>query len=834
MKIFITVQKIILASFLVFSYQTFAASPSQPILPSDNIQDPGNVSTLWGGCGPTDANCYVTLTSFYNESVDGLDYSTSTGILSISSGYTIPTVASTTAWNNAIGSLLGNALLQDGNSFGTTLTLGTDDAENLSFETGGISRLTVDTAGNIVATGTITANSFYGDGSNLAGIFSTSTTRNILSASAPLSYNASTGNFLISQASSTSDGYLSSANFNIFSAKENAIAISTSLTYLRGDKTFQTLDTSVVTENGNLYFTNMRADARAISVISATTSLPNVTTLSNLTAVGTIMSGTWNASTIGDAYMIKSGDWTGMFDGREGSYYLDRGNHNGTQLSSSILDFSTSTRSLLSSSATGLSYSTTTGVLSLTSGYVVPLTASTTEWSNKVSSQWTTSSSNIYYTSGNVGVGTTTPTYKLDVLGTIRTSDASGSGIELVHTTSAPRINMGNASLSSKYFTLGAYSGVNNIESGNRDLHIFNTSSDTVGITYKSTGNVGVGTTTPGSILTLGSGQLELPIGNATAPSLRFSGASNSGMYSNGTNGIALSTGGIERMNISAAGNMFLSGAASVQMAGGSAAVPFLSFGNTTAGIYRSPGSTFGISTNSTSRMFIDASGNIGIGTTTPADILQVFGDMRVGNSGVNGCIKNFAGTGIVGVCSSDERLKTNIVDFSDGYLDKMVKLKAITYNWNEQANSLNKVNTTVTNYGLLAQNVEQYFPELVTMDSNGYKQVNYSRLPLYLLKAVQELSVKVSGIFDGTGKVHVKELCIEDVCVTKQQLQQMLQGQNIQSAPVITTPPPVVIEPVSETVVEDSSESKLEIIPEVVVIAPEETPVVQEDVPVE
>lgn len=48
-------------------------------------------------------------------------------------------------------------------------------------------------------------------------------------------------------------------------AKENSITVGTTLQYWRGDKTFQTLDTSVVTENGNLYFTNARGIASVLT-----------------------------------------------------------------------------------------------------------------------------------------------------------------------------------------------------------------------------------------------------------------------------------------------------------------------------------------------------------------------------------------------------------------------------------------------------------------------------------------------------------------------------------------------------------------------------------------
>ncbi|MGZ3788078.1 MAG: tail fiber domain-containing protein [Bacteriovorax sp.] len=64
----------------------------------------------------------------------------------------------------------------------------------------------------------------------------------------------------ISQANATTDGYLSSADWNTFNSKQGSIAAGTTAQYYRGDKSWQALDTSAVSENiANLYFTNARA-----------------------------------------------------------------------------------------------------------------------------------------------------------------------------------------------------------------------------------------------------------------------------------------------------------------------------------------------------------------------------------------------------------------------------------------------------------------------------------------------------------------------------------------------------------------------------------------------
>jgi hypothetical protein len=107
----------------------------------------------------------------------------------------------------------------------------------------------------------------------------------------------------------------------------------------------------------------------------------------------------------------------------------------------------------------------------------------------------------------------------------------------------------------------------------------------------------------------------------------------------------------------------------------------------------------------------------VGIGTvapqllspTAPPSGLQVLGDIRVGTSGTNGCVQDFSGNPLTGMCSSDARLKTNVQPFSR-VLDKLVQLQPVHFNW-KVAEYPQYHFGPGTNSGLIAQKVEKVFP---------------------------------------------------------------------------------------------------------------------------
>jgi len=144
--------------------------------------------------------------------------------------------------------------------------------------------------------------------------------------------------------------------------------------------------------------------------------------------------------------------------------------------------------------------------------------------------------------------------------------------------------------------------------------------------------------------------------------------------------------------------------------------------------IFRTDSSLQLRSGGSNTRIHIDKSGNIGIGTTTPSEKLHV-----VGNGKFTGTV-----TASCGVLScSDMRYKKDITPISQP-LQSILSLRGFYYYWDDEKFK-DKGFDQARQIGISAQELEVVFPELVKTEADGYKLVDYSRLTPVLIEAIKE-----------------------------------------------------------------------------------------------
>jgi hypothetical protein len=290
--------------------------------------------------------------------------------------------------------------------------------------------------------------------------------------------------------------------------------------------------------------------------------------------------------------------------------------------------------------------------------------------------------------SGNVGIGTTSPGGKLDIktpMGTSGRFDGAQLRLEstnTVDTTGFQGIRFATSTTPNYGWSMGA----NRSGSGRGSFRFFEHINSITGVerfTIKQDGNVGIGTTNPAYKLDI-SGSLRA------------------------TTGIFLG-------NISTSGSVLFNDNQGIN------------FGNSNAKIYGS--STDGIKFNGggSEKMRLTQAGNVGIGTTNPGVALDVVGAIRA-----TGDVTAFH--------SSDERLKAN-KKIIENATDKIEQIGGYEFDWvPKEGVHINEGH----DIGVIAQEVEKVIPEVVVTRDNGYKAVKYEKLVPLLIEAVKELSEKV------------------------------------------------------------------------------------------
>ena len=86
---------------------------------------------------------------------------------------------------------------------------------------------------------------------------------------------------------------------------------------------------------------------------------------------------------------------------------------------------------------------------------------------------------------------------------------------------------------------------------------------------------------------------------------------------------------------------------------------------------------------------------------------------------------------------TSDLKWKMNILELND-VLPDINKLRPVTYDWRVDEYPDRHFSNRIQ-IGLIAQELEEVFPELVKTDEKGNKAISYEKLSVLLLKSIQE-----------------------------------------------------------------------------------------------
>jgi len=135
--------------------------------------------------------------------------------------------------------------------------------------------------------------------------------------------------------------------------------------------------------------------------------------------------------------------------------------------------------------------------------------------------------------------------------------------------------------------------------------------------------------------------------------------------------------------------------------------------------------SPYGVGGGVASNVVISA-GNLGIGQSTPTYALHI------GSTGdTSGAVANAWNT------FSDRRLKKDITNLPSATFDSVMALRPVSFKWNA---------TDRADIGFIAQEIETVLPHIVSTGPDGLKTVDYPRIGVFAVKALQQLNDRLEA----------------------------------------------------------------------------------------
>jgi Chaperone of endosialidase len=140
-------------------------------------------------------------------------------------------------------------------------------------------------------------------------------------------------------------------------------------------------------------------------------------------------------------------------------------------------------------------------------------------------------------------------------------------------------------------------------------------------------------------------------------------------------------------------------------------------------------------------------------GTQTDTYIAGIFGTPKIKKA----CEVVVESTGLLGCVKSSARYKRDIHDIGDAS-DKLMKLRPVRFTYKGDS-------TGIQQYGLIAEEVEKVYPELVIDDASGKPEtVEYQVLPAMLLNEVQKLAKENRRLAEQVAALKKKDARIDAV----------------------------------------------------------------------